>query len=374
MSFVSLVLHNLGTRPLRSVLTALAVTIGVTAAVALNVLTSSLEESAVSILETGNADFSVAEEGVGDMLHSTLDQSDVDLLAAEPGVASAMAIFIATNDLDAKHPLFIEIGIDPANLAEFGVTIVDGRAHGATAANEAILGYRAARDFGVSVGDTIALHSDDEPLTIVGIYRTGVSFGDAAAMMALPTAQAYHRQPGVYTMAFVRESPGTDEDALRARIEADLPHLVTVQTAEEFGRVDRTLALLQAANTGGTFLALFIGASGVMNTALLSFYDRIREFGLLRAVGWSRKRLLGLVFGESFVVSIVGAALGSLAGFLVTRVLQQAPELVGIFRPEFTAWVFGRALLLGITMAFLGALYPAIRAAELTPLAALRRE
>jgi putative ABC transport system permease protein len=58
----------------------------------------------------------------------------------------------------------------------------------------------------------------------------------------------------------------------------------------------------------------------------------------------------------------------------MVKIIEQAPDLVGVFEPDFTADVFGRALAISFGMAFIGALYPAVRAALLAPLTALRHE
>jgi putative ABC transport system permease protein len=71
---------------------------------------------------------------------------------------------------------------------------------------------------------------------------------------------------------------------------------------------------------------------------------------------------------------VFGAALGVGAGMVVIRLIGRVPELVGVFQPDYTADIFGRALAIAFGMAFIGALYPAIRAALLVPLDALRHE
>jgi ABC-type antimicrobial peptide transport system permease subunit len=65
---------------------------------------------------------------------------------------------------------------------------------------------------------------------------------------------------------------------------------------------------------------------------------------------------------------------GVALGFLMVLVIEQAPELRGVFEPEFTGDVFGRALGIAFGMALIGAIYPAVRAALILPLAALRHE
>ena len=112
----------------------------------------------------------------------------------------------------------------------------------------------------------------------------------------------------------------------------------------------------------------------MLNTSLLSFFERLREFGVLRSIGWSRLRVIGLVIGEALVVSLVGAAVGVLLGWVAVNVLQNLSSLRGVFAPVYDAGLFGRALYFAFGVAFLGALYPAVRAAFMSPLEALRRE
>jgi putative ABC transport system permease protein len=121
-------------------------------------------------------------------------------------------------------------------------------------------------------------------------------------------------------------------------------------------------------------MALVIGAIGVMNTMVMSVFERTREFGVLRAVGWTRTRVLGLVMGEAVLVSLSGAMAGVTMGFIAIKLIERVPELVGVFQPDYTADVFARALGIAVGMAFVGAFYPAMRAAYLKPLEALRHE
>lgn len=372
MNLVDLIRQNLGARKARSILTGSAVAIGILTIVALGVLTSSLRQTALSILRIGRADFSVAQEGVSDLLYSAVDGAALDHVRTLPEVESAIGVLVAPAKLDSDHPLFLKIGVPAESLSEFGVNVVEGRAYAPDAQDEIMLGYRAASELGLGPGDPIQI--EEFSYTITGIFSTGQVFGDSASMLSLTTLQAQERTPGSMTLLFVRVDPGTDIDTVRERIEADLPQLATVRTQTDFGRVDRNLVLINAANLGGSVLALTIGAVGVMNTTLLSFFERTREFGVLRAVGWSRKRILALVLGEAAMVCLIGAMVGVALGFIAVRLLARLPDLVGIFTPTFSAGVFWRALGFAALMTLLGALYPAARAARREPLEAMRHE
>ena len=236
-----------------------------------------------------------------------------------------------------------------------------------------MLGWRAAKQYGLGVGDTFKI--EERTFRIVGIFSTNNAIGDTAGMFPLTELQAWHTLPGVYTLAFVKLSPHVSVAAVRKAVEKANPRLATIETEKDFGRVDRNLVLITAANIGGSILALFIGATGVMNTSLLSFYERIREFGLLRAAGWNRRRLFGLVLGEALLVSLVGAAIGIGIGIGAVVGLAQLPAVWSACSVRrITRRSSPAALGFAFAMAVLGALYPAVQAARLTPLVALQHE
>jgi putative ABC transport system permease protein len=372
VTFVGLLVHNVWRRRLRAVVTAVAVAIGVTAVLTLGVLTNSLRETAISVLQIGKADFSVSQKGASDVLYSTISNQEIQAMAATKGVQSAIGVFVHTGKVSAGHPFFIEIGLQPADEAAYGVQVVAGRSFTKNATDEMMLGWRSAKDFGVGVGGRFKI--EERTFRVVGIFSTDNVIGDAGGMFPATLLQAVHSLPGVSTLAFVKVKPHVSVAAVRKTIEKANPRVATVRSESEFGRVDRNLVLITAANVGGSILALFIGATGVMNTSLLSFYERIREFGLLRAAGWNRRRLFGLVIGEALFVSLIGAGIGIGIGFGAVAVLARLPDLRGVFHPVYHTAIFGRALGFAFGMAVLGALYPAVQAARLSPRVALQHE
>lgn len=364
--------HNLSARAVRTALTSFAVAISVLAVVTLGIVTDSLKNTAAEVLAMGNADFTVAQRSVADVLSSVLPDAQVERISNTPGVKSAVGVLVSAVKLDADHPLFLEIGVGPKYLAAFGVTVLSGRPYGATEANTIMLGWQAADDLGKRVGDSVTI--DNRPYRIVGIFSTKQVFADSAAMFPVIQLQAMERKPGSVTLAVVQVAPGARIPAVRARIERENANVATVRLASEFGRVDRNLQFLAAAQTGARIIALLIGVIIVMNTMLLSFVERIREFGVLRAIGWSRARLLALVFAEAVAISLIGAAIGVSLSFLLTWALEHFSPLRGILKAQYTAGVFWVALYSAVSIGVLAALYPSLRAASLRPGMALRRE
>ncbi|HZE17303.1 MAG TPA: ABC transporter permease, partial [Mycobacterium sp.] len=308
MTFIAFAARNLLSRKVRSLGLMAAVAFAVMTVVTLEVTSSGLERAAAAVISVGKADFTVAQKNVNDLLSSTIDRDELASIANTPGVDRVVGVLVETERIDARNPVFIEIGIAPGDLAAFGVSVVAGHPYAATATDEVMLGWRAARNLGLGVGSRFKANGAVN--TVTGIYSTGNSFGDAAAMFPLPAIQGYNRVPGIVTLGFVKVTPGVSVSKVTARIDYQMPELTTIKTAAEFGRADRNLVFLKAAVTGSTILAVLIGAVIVGNAMLLSLFERTREFGLLRAVGWTRRRTVGLLVGESLSLAVLGAAVG----------------------------------------------------------------
>lgn len=372
MSFAWLIVHNVWMKRVRSLLTALAVSVAVVTVLTLGIVTDSIRTSAAGILQVGKADFTVSQRGVSDVLQSALSEQQLAQISKISGVRSAIGVLLDTEKLDANHPLLVEIGIKPEELGPFGVHIASGRAFGATAKDEVIVGIRLASDLGIGPGDTIDVA--DGPKKVVGVYNTGNVFGDSAVMFPLTTFQAYERQPGGLTLIFAKVDPGVSIATVKQRVDKSSPLLVAISNLLDFGRADLSYQLISAADRAATIVAVAVGAIIVMNAMLLSLVERYREFGVLRAIGWSRRRLVALVFGEAFIIAMAGAVLGVVLAFAAVRVLAHLPALAGVLKPTYQAWVFGRALATAVAVSALGALYPSLRAARLSPQEAMRRE
>ena len=372
MSFVGLIVHNITVKKVRLALTALAVAIGVLTVVSLGVVTHSLESSDLALLKTGRADFTIAQKGVAELLSSSIDAASVRRLKSVPGVASITGVLIGTTKLNVDNPQFLQIGIEPSQLSSFGVTVVAGRPFQARASDELMLGWKAAENLGLHVGDTVLM--DKNVLNVVGIYSTGQALGDTGSMLPLTWFQNYQRQPDQFTLLFVQITPGSSLTTVQHRVDSEFPQLVAIRTLQQFGRADRSLSLILAADRGATVLAIVIGAIVVMSAMTMSFIERTREFGVLGALGWNRRRVGTMIMSEALSIGVIGMGAGLALSMLAVVGIQELPSLRGVLHPEYTAEVFGRALYTAAAMVALGGLVPAFRAALSRPLEALRHE
>lgn len=371
MSFVLMILKNLFRQKVRTGLTVLGISIGITTVVTLGVITSSVKSSAGEILQAGGADFMVAQKGTADLSFSSIPEGDRDALAQLPQVEQATGILFHITRV-GSNPYFPMLGIAPDALTANPPHLLAGVLLAGTATDEIVLGSRAASELGIGVGDSVSI--GERSFRIVGVFQSGNTFEDAGGFVTLPVVQELARRPGSFTVIYVHVKPGTKPDAVAKQIESQFPQLTAISNLADYGEVDQGMNVIDAANLAISILAIGIGAVGVMNTMVMSVFERTREIGILRAVGWSGSRIIRMIIGESLVMCVFAAGFGVLFGMLAIRAVLVIPAVKSFLEPQYSLEIFTRALLVAVGVALFGAAYPALRAVRLTPMEALRHE
>ncbi|MEN6556983.1 MAG: ABC transporter permease, partial [Thermoguttaceae bacterium] len=370
-------LKNVVRRRIRSTLTVIGMAVAVGAVVALVGISNSSIRSFLAIYTNQKIAIIVQQRGAKQRLTSTLSDKLGEQIARIPGVKQVHTGLVDYTSLeDLGINALVVQGWIPDSAAMRALNVQPG-GHWLTAADRrgVLLGQDLARSLEKKVGDKIPLF-DDGQYTVIGIVKSSIPYESSSMWVSLAALQKFMGREGQVTgYSVVVDHP--DDDAEVERIRAAIAAIgsnLEAQTAANSVTSTTEIRFIRATSWITSAIAILIGAIGILNTMIVSVYERTHEIGILRAIGWRRSRIVRMILIESVLLSLVGGIVGTLSAVVVTPLLGRHPAVAGLI----DAHIGAPAIVLGIVMALvvglLGAAYPAYRGAQMLPTEALRHE
>ncbi len=355
---------NLLRRPVRTLLTSAGVALGVGLIVALLSISAGVEQTASDLIHVGRADFGLFQSGVSDATRSLLPQALEAKVARDPGVAQTARIFLFVTTVNGQQSSLV-FGLAPDEFPAKRLTLLAGDRSGA------LVGDAGARTFHVRPGSELT--ANGKSFRVSGVFHSGNRFEDMGVVLPLPTVQALAKRPAEVTSIGVTVKLGEKPMTVARRIERQYGITAIVEPGQAV-KVDTSSRLVLDVGWVISVLALIVGGIGVTNTMAMSVFERVHEIGIMRAVGWRRRRIAALIVSEAIGIALVALGLGLGVGYLAANVFTTHTGLSSLVSPRFTAGVFAWGLAFALAVGIVGAIYPAWRALRLSPIDALRRE
>ena len=357
-------------RKSRTLLTLLSIVIGVAAMIALGALGAGLASGYQSVAGGSQADLVISQADAYDFSLSSVDEDIGRQLEAMPEVSDAAGMLMGNVSAAEGAKYFFVFGHDPQSFTIDHFKVVRGQGLDARGirGRPLLLGELATEALEVDVGDTLNLTGGT--FRVVGVYETGDAFEDGAAVVSLKDAQAMLQKPRLVNAFYIKLKDASLAERLETRV-GRLYSDVAISTAAEFADKQQAVQMMEGFASAVAIMAILVGGISMANTVLMSVYERTREIGVLRALGWRRRRVLGLILGESLLLALLGTAFGVLVGVFFVYAIRNVP-LYGIMRGQYSADLFIRAFVVAMLLGVFGGLYPAWRASQLQPLEAMR--
>ncbi|MCP4423033.1 MAG: FtsX-like permease family protein, partial [Chloroflexi bacterium] len=369
----SLIWRNLTAHPLRSVLTALAITLGVAMVLAAAIVGTAVNATAAN-LEAADSpiDLELLARDSG-----RFDTAVLAILRNHPDIAH----IAPTLELNASSPdiqSLALLGVEPDSYQALHQPELAG-GHFLDSPDSIVLPVPLALAHGLYVGDEMVLQLGDfeTTVTVSGRLKTETDLADIAqtqsAFIPLPLAQELAGKPDQIDRAGIALKSGANaaqvKEALTGQINAALVLVPTTQPGGDFN-----VLILQGALAIVGLIILFAAAFVIMNAFAMSVTARTQEIGALRALGMTRRQVMGQVMAEAGALGVSGVLLGVPGGiglaWLVMTLRQTLPD-DGLTIP---AWGMVLSVVLGLFTTLLGAWQPAWKASRISPLAAMRRQ
>jgi putative ABC transport system permease protein len=397
---VRIVLLGLLARKFRLVTTALAVTLGVAFMAGTLVLTDTIGKTfndlSAGVYQGTDAEVRATAVFSGPQFSGAqrplVAASLVRRLARVPGVAQAEGSVFGYTRLIGSNGR--ALGNPAAGAPTLGgnwnqVTALNPwrlvAGHPPQAAGQVVIDKKSATDGHLRVGGTttVLVNGPPQRVHVVGIIAFGTADSPGGASVVLfttPVAQRLVAAPGKFTGILFTARPGVSQQQLTGNLRRALPHgleaitgaALTKETQDQF---QKAMSFFNTFMLIFAVIALLVGAFMIFNTFSITVAQRTQENGLLRALGASRRQVLGSVLIEALAVGIIASAIGLAAGVGVAAGLKAMLSGLGFDLPAggivFSARTVIVAGLAGLAVTVVAAVSPARKAAKVPPVAAM---
>jgi len=370
MTFLIVVVRGLLRRPVRTGLTLIGISIGIAAVVALVGVSRGFEQSWATGMKVRKTDVVVSNMATA-LSPKPFSAAVSDRIALMPGVAAVCAIFADLSSVEEASMMIVSArewgGFSWQNLK-----VVSGRMPNDAMESAVVLGTTAAEVLKKKVGDPLQLETKE--LIVVGIVEGGAMVENGSVILSLPLFQDLTGNEGKINVIDIRATPGMDEQAVKQlceQINAAVPEARAMVAGEHLGN-SQAYKFISAMSWGTSLLAVIVGVLGVMNTMLMTVFERKQELSILLAIGWKRGRIIRMILWESALLGFLGGVFGVLIGVMGVKVLETLPAIHGLLEPDLSAQLMITSVVIAVFVGVVSGLYPAWRSSRLSPALAMQ--
>ncbi len=372
MRFLGLILKNIARSRRRSLLTTAGIAVAVFVITALH----TVEAGFGTLIDSAEDNLlNVREKGLACPVSSRVYDSYLATIARLPAIHAATGVLRGLYTYQDKENLVVVSGVDyEAFRALKDIHLLEGSEQAfAARPDAALVGHPLASQHGWNVGQTVTMLEDQLTFTVAGIFGAPDKSYETGVLLHKDYLARVKRDEGKSTFFVVRLADPAAMSSVSKAIDtefANAPKPTKTQSEraarerelQDFREIRRMLGFMVLA-------AIVVSIFGAANSVSMSVRERTREVGILRSLGIRREHILQILIGESMLVSLGGGAIGAgLAALLMATDRTMGGMIPLAFRPSAVAIAAAVSLVIGVV----GAVLPAVRAARLPIVQALR--
>jgi putative ABC transport system permease protein len=382
-------LRNVFRRKLRASLTIFGITIGIFAFVVM----FSMAEKITQLVNGGTEYFSdkvvISDSPTSGFATNPISVDRIKEFESIEGVRIASADVTTTVEEEAGAsfgipPLVIGSDLRGEPYESFELLYADGRELEADDRGVAVIGSDMIAQLNTSLGETIKVR--DRDFEVIGVLEKTLTLPDTSVYISLADAQDlfYEMLPDFIQQSVEKDmlatsitifpDPGVDPDALATVFKDTYPDFEVVGPKDFEEQVVNSTRIFTWIVIGIAMISLIVGGLSIINTMIMSVFERTREIGIRKSLGASNLRIVLQFLKESALIGLIGGLVGLFFGWLFTVAANAAGSASGIVLFLLTPRVIIWSVLLAVLLGTFSGLFPAIRAARMNPVQALRYE
>ena len=371
MNLITLALRNLRRRATRTIIVSLSVGLAVASALSLVALADSIKRSVGEGADERGADLTVLSRNASDIFSGFIAEDMKDKLSLIHGIQAVTGELVMYAPIDHDQQKVLT-GWAADSFFWKRMPISNGHLPELHEHRVVVLGSGAAEALHKDIGDN--LYILDARFSVVGIANYESALNRSMIYMPLPELQDIAFRQEHVTMFEIKLQPTVapaEIEVIKAEV-GRIDSLLATPT-DQLLQHDRNLLVMKAISRSVSLIALTMGALSVLNALLMAVQERTREIGIMTAIGWSRARTMASIVFEGVLIGVAGCSVGIPLSYGISLLFGYLPTIGDIlsFHPSLSMVL--PTLLASIALCAAGSLYPAWRAASMSPADALRR-
>lgn len=380
--------RNLKRRRLRTVFTVSGIVVGIALMVVLlsmlNGMDTKLNEQ---VRELTGADLTIynstTQSGSGHgpaslmvQSYDTIIETNTEIIKNISGVNSVTSTLtfngVATSSNNNTQLRMNGIEPDSYNQVSGKLNIVEGTSLTQGDDNSVVLGKSISDALGVKVGDKISIGTNEQntkEFTVVGIFETGMEVMDSNGYISLDAAQNLTDKEGQVSNIQVKTEDPEKADQIVNTIPEKISGVKVITQKAMLEKMTEMLSTIQIFISSLGLIALLAGSFGVINTMLMSVYERTREIGILKAIGSRNSTIMKMFLTEAVLIGLISSILGCVLGVAIAYVFPLTDDMMV---PMITPTIIAIAMVLGLAVSIAAGIYPAWRASKMNIVEALK--
>jgi putative ABC transport system permease protein len=351
----------------------MGIAVGVMLISSLLLIMDGLETSISDSVEILSGNLIVQKEGSIDLTASIVNISLVDTLKKNPDIKAISPEIHVGKRLDDAGLIgfLVLIGITESYDELVSQSYIKyGKIFNENETEKATIGIKLAEQLNIGLDDTLIIESFE--FKIDGIFETNTLIDSTTLLVPISDARKLSGLPKeVVNIIEIRPVSPDRAKAIKEYVESEFDGIEVIFPQELLEEGQEIMATLRGVIWTISSIAVIIGGIGIANTMLMSVLERTPEIGVLKATGWSNFNVSYSIVLESIGIGIIGGLIGITLGISASLAAQ---EFIPNLPVQITLLPLSQSFLFAIGLSVLSGIYPAIKAARISPIAAIKGE